>query len=34
LKFLYEKQRKVESVDEHRKKQSKQKLGSSQSNVA
>jgi nitrate/nitrite transport system ATP-binding protein len=34
LKFLYEKQRKVESVDEHRKKQSRKKVGASQSNVA
>jgi len=34
LKFLYEKQRKVESVDEHRKKQSKQKSETSRSNVA
>jgi nitrate/nitrite transport system ATP-binding protein len=34
LKFLYEKQRKVESVDEHRKKQSNHKAGATQSNVA
>lgn len=39
LKFLYEKQRKVESVDEHRKKQNKtkqnkNKSGMSQSHVA
>jgi nitrate/nitrite transport system ATP-binding protein len=34
LKFLYEKQRKVESVGEHRKKQSKRKSGATQSNVA
>jgi nitrate/nitrite transport system ATP-binding protein len=34
LKFLYEKQRKVESVGEHRKKQSKRKDGATQSNVA
>ncbi|AGH44834.1 ABC transporter ATP-binding protein [Paraglaciecola psychrophila] len=34
LKFLYEKQRKVESVDEHRKKQSKRKSGATRSNVA
>jgi nitrate/nitrite transport system ATP-binding protein len=34
LKFLYEKQRKVESVDEHRKKQTEQKSETTQSNVA
>jgi len=34
LKFLYEKQRKVESVDEHRKKQSKQTSGATRINVA
>ena len=34
LKFLYEKQRKVESVDEHRKNRSKNKVEASQSNVA
>ncbi|GAC20389.1 ABC transporter ATP-binding protein [Paraglaciecola arctica] len=34
LKFLYEKQRKVESVEEHRKKQSEQKSGATQINVA
>jgi nitrate/nitrite transport system ATP-binding protein len=34
LKFLYEKQRKVESVGEHRKKQSKRNSGATQSNVA
>mgnify|MGYP001115342153 FL=1 len=34
LKFLYEKQRKVESVDEHRKNRSKNKVEATQSNVA
>ena len=34
LKFLYEKQRKVESVDEHRKKHNKYKGGGTQSHVA
>ena len=34
LKFLYEKQRKVESVDDHRKKQNKHKGGISRSHVA
>ncbi len=34
LKFLYEKQRKVESVDEHRKKHNKHKVGGTQSHVA
>ena len=34
LQFLYEKQRKVESVEEHRKKQSGPKAESNESNVA